>query len=91
MKKSDICVEILKEWGGFRVGDIVRFGVTKGERFIESGGGRKVKKQQAVNDPKPEPVVKKPPQVETATAPPVGEQAIATPEPKKKTKPDEKK
>ena len=67
-----IYVKLTKEWGGFLVDDIVRFGISKGERIIEQGYGAKVKKQEAVNDPKPEqkkePPKKEPPKVETADA-----------------------
>jgi hypothetical protein len=54
-------VKLLDKWGGFKTGEVVRFGRTKGERFIESGKGEQVKKQRAVNDP---------PVIETAVAPP---------------------
>lgn len=63
---KDIYLKMTKEWGGFRVGDVVRFGYTKGLGRIENGEGVKVSKQQAVNDPEPKPKKKKP-EVETAT------------------------
>lgn len=79
---KDIYVELTKEWGGFQVGDIVRFGISKGERIIEWGMGKKVKKQRAVNDP-PE-TKKEPPKIETADAPVVAEKAVVTPAIKEK-------
>lgn len=57
-KSQFMWVKILKKWGGFKQGDVVRFGRTKGERIVERGEGEVVKKQQAVNDPV----------IETATA-----------------------
>jgi len=94
MTMKDIYVEILKEWGGFKIGDIVRFGQTKGERIIEQGIGQKVKKQQEVNPKEPMPEHKKgPPKVETADAVLTVEKAIATPEitPKVEVKKEETK
>lgn len=82
---KDIYVEMLKEWGGFKVGDIVRFGQPKGERIIDMGIGRKVKKQKEVNAPEPIPVPKaEPPKVETATAELKTEKAVVAPEIKPK-------
>lgn len=78
---KEIYVEITKEWGGFLVGDIVRFGQPKGERIIEQGFGHKVKKQKAVNEPE---IKKVPPKVETADAILTVEKAIITPEIKPK-------
>jgi hypothetical protein len=46
-----IYVKLIKEWGGYRVGDVIRFGYSKGIGRIEKGEGVQVKKQQAVNDP----------------------------------------
>ena len=66
-KPTDICVKLTKEWGGFLVGDIIRFGLIKGEYVIDKGWGQKVKKQRAVNDP---------PVVENAMAVPKAEKAV---------------
>ena len=80
---TDICVKITKEWGGFLVGDIVRFGLTKGEYVIGKGWGEKVKKQRAVNDP---------PVVENAMVTPKAEKAVidktAAPDAKAEVKTD---
>ena len=82
-KPTDICVKITKEWGGFLVGDIVRFGLTKGEYILGKGWGEKVKKQRAVNDP---------PVVENAMAEPKSEKAVidktASPDAKAEVKAD---
>lgn len=60
---KDIYLKMTKEWGGFKVGEVVRFGYTKGVGRIENGEGIKVPKQQAVNEPEPK---KKEPEAETA-------------------------
>lgn len=77
MFQKYIYVKLTKEWGGFQVDDVVRFGISKGERIINQGIGVKVKKQPAVNDPPPE--VKISPVVETADAPPPLEKAVVIP------------
>jgi len=77
-----VYVQLKKEWGGFMIDDVVRFGLNKGERIIEQGIGIKVKKQRAVNDP-PEPK-KEPPKVETTMAELKVEKAVVTPEIKSK-------
>lgn len=77
-----IYVKLTKEWGRFKVGDVVRFGLPKGGIIVEKGFGVKVKKQTAVNDPPPE--VKISPIVETADAPPPSENAVVTPKLKEK-------
>jgi hypothetical protein len=78
MAPKDIYVELTREWGGFAIGDVVRFGLNKGLARIEAGGGRKVRKQRAVNDIAPP--VKRPPVVETVLAPPAGERADLPPD-----------
>ena len=81
---KDIYVQLTKEWGGFAVGDVVRFGYSKGMRRIEAGGGVKVKKQRAVNDmDAATEEAKAVPEVETATAPPAPENTMASPQLKK--------
>ena len=86
---KDIYVQLTKEWGGFKVGDVVRFGYNKGISRIDAGFGVQVKKQPAVNDPPPAPeAVKEKPKVETATAPgpAMAETADAPPKAKEKKK-----
>ncbi|KKM55109.1 hypothetical protein LCGC14_1552960 [marine sediment metagenome] len=82
-----IYLKMLKKWGGFQVGDVVRFSRTKGEGRITSGDGELVKKQQAVNDPVPE---KKNTKIETAMHTPKSENAMldtkASPDAKAKAK-----
>jgi hypothetical protein len=85
---KDIYVEMLKEWGGFKVGEIVRFGYSKGMSRIEQGLGRKVKKTTAVNDIKEEPKIKTPPIVETTTAKLAVETADKTPKIETKSEPE---
>lgn len=75
MAKEFIYVKLTKEWGGFAIGDVVRFGANKGQSRIDLGFGVEVPKQKAVNDPVP---VKRP-KVETATAPVAAETAVAEP------------
>lgn len=77
MAKKYIYLKMTKEWGGFRIGEIVRFGFNKGQGRMEKGEGVEVPKQRAVNDPQPQ--VTRRPMVETATAEPAAEQAVATP------------
>jgi hypothetical protein len=84
-----IYVKLIQKWGGFQVDDVIRFGLTKGERIIEQGKGVKVKKQPAVNDPKPEPK-KEPPVIETTMAELKVEKAVATPVTKPKEEVKEK-
>ena len=84
---KDIYIKLTKEWGGFQVGDIVRFGYSKGQARIAAGEGVEVSKQPALNDPKPS----KRPKAETATAKPAAEKAIAEPEIAEKDKVSEKK
>ena len=74
MAKKYIYVKMTKEWGGFGVGDVVRFGYNKGESRIREGYGIEVPKQKAVNDP-----VKEKPKVETATKPVKVEKAEVAP------------
>ena len=78
MADKYIYLEILKAWGGFVIGDVVRFGYSKGAWAIAQGIGKKVRKQKAVNDPQLEPK-KEPPKVETATQPIPAETAVVTP------------
>ena len=81
MRDTDIYVRLTKAWGGFQVDDVVRFGYAKGLRHIEAGGGVKVKKQRAVNDPEPPSKEDKGgPKVEVATAAPKAETTMASPE-----------
>jgi colicin import membrane protein len=61
-----IYLKMVKKWGGFKVGDIVRFGRSKGEARIAAGDGELVKRQRAVNEPV----------VETAVAVPKAERAV---------------
>jgi hypothetical protein len=79
MAQQYIYIKLKKEWGGFSVGDVVRFGYTKGIGRIAAGEGYEVPKQRAVNDPPPV----RAPVVETMTAEPSDheqvEQATATP------------
>lgn len=70
-----IYVKLIKKWGGFKVGDVVRFGTNKGEGRIKAGIGELVEKQRAVNDPP----IKRVPRAETAMAPPAGENAAIPP------------
>ena len=80
-----IYVKMTKEWGGFAVGDVVRFGYTKGERKIAEGFGVEVKKQKAVNDPIEEKPKEKP-KIEVAVKEPVAIPKVETADitPKKK-------
>jgi len=72
MAEKYIYIELTKKWGGFKVGDVVRFGKSKGEGRIKAGEGVVVKKQRAVNDP---PAARPTPKAETATAKPPAETA----------------
>ena len=83
MADKYVYVQLKKEWGGFMINDVVRFGLTKGERIIEQGIGIKVKKQPAVNDLIPE-LPKEPLKVETTMAELKVEKAVVTPEIKSK-------
>lgn len=86
MASKFIYVKLTKEWGGFAVGDVVRFGLNKGQARIDKGEGIEVPKQKAVNEPeKPS----RQPKVETATAKPDSEKTVTTPE--IKDKPDSEK
>lgn len=90
MAKEYMYVKLTENWGGFREGDVVRFGWSKGQRRIDNKQGVKVPKQRAVNDPAPEPQVKKTPKVETATVAPKAETAEVNPKisPKPEAVPD---
>jgi len=79
-----IYVKLTKEWGGFKVGDVVRFGRCKGLDRIAAGEGIEVSKQQAVNDPIVE--VAKPLVVEVATQPITKESAVRHIKPQRKSK-----
>lgn len=88
MAKEFMYVKLTKEWGGFSVDDVIRFGYNKGESRIREGFGVEVPKQKAVNDR-----VTKRPEVETANRNPLSEPETETAEvtpkkKKKKTKPD---
>jgi hypothetical protein len=76
---KDIYIQLEKPWGGFAVGQVVRFGYTKGTTMLKVGLGRKVRKQACVNEPAPMP--KRGPVVERAVAPPPAEKEVVTPEP----------
>lgn len=71
-----IYVKLIKKWGGFKVGDVVRFGTNKGEGRIAKGEGIRVEKQDAVNEPKR---ARGRPKIETATMKPKSETAEVTP------------
>ena len=85
MATEFVYVKLIKEWGGFVIGDVIRFGRPKGERVIEWGFGIEVPRQKAVNDR-----VAKRPEVETAVinpyADPKTETADVTPIKTGKTK-----
>jgi len=49
MAEKIIYLKMTKPWGGFNVGDVVRFGENKGRGRIEKGEGIEVAKQKAVN------------------------------------------
>jgi hypothetical protein len=77
MGQKDIYLKMTKEWGGFQVGDVVRFGYSKAQGRIANGEGVEVPKQPAVNDPPRK--VKQVPKVETATIEPNAETADLPP------------
>ena len=49
MAAKYIFLKLVKNWGGYKVGDVIRFGYNKGMGRIENGEGVQVKKQKAVN------------------------------------------
>lgn len=51
MASEHIYVKLIKKWGHYKVGDVVRFGRGKGLARISAEEGVQVKKQKAVNDP----------------------------------------
>jgi len=53
MSGKYIYIKLIKEWGGFRAGDVIRFGASKGHARIKKGEGVQVAKQRAVNGPEP--------------------------------------
>lgn len=77
-----IWVKLTQEWGGFQIGDVVRFGKNKGKALIiDKGMGYEVPKQLEVNVPR------KRPEVEVATQDLSGaETAVVTPQKVKKLK-----
>ncbi len=75
MAEKYIYLKMTKEWGGFQIGQIVRFGENKARGRIAAGEGIEVSK--------PSPAKK--PLAETATANPVAETAEVTPQKKQKT------
>ena len=84
-----IYVKLLKKWGGFAIGEVVRFGVNKGEGRIAKGEGVKVEKPKAAKEreiPK-----KEKPKVETASIKPKAETAEVTPKIEAKKKANVKK
>ena len=102
MADKYIYVKLTKEWGGFQIGDVVRFGWNKGMGRIDKKEGVQVPKQRAVNDP-PEPKIEKPlsvaelkveakPVVETATAEPAEQPNTETAEvtPRRRGRPSTK-
>ena len=54
MGQKEIYVKLVKVWGGFKVGDVVRFGEVKGQERVRLCEGIEVKKQKCVNEPKVE-------------------------------------
>jgi hypothetical protein len=60
-----IWIKLLKNYGSFKAGDIVRYGDSKGRPIIAKGFGEEVPEQKAVNDTITEPV-RVAPVVETA-------------------------
>lgn len=81
MAEKYIYVKLIKEWGGFQIGDVVRFGINKGQGRIDKGEGIKVTKQKAVNDPIIE--VPQKPKVEVAMVTSKAETTDARPDIKK--------
>lgn len=85
-KKTYIWLKMTKDWGGFEIGEIVRFGTSKGEGRIANGEGVQVKPPKSVERPK-----KKGTKIETATMKPEKETAEVTPKSVKTKKKDETK
>ena len=54
MANKFMYVKLIKKWGGFKAGDVIRFGLTKGQSRVDQGLGVEVPKQPAVNGPEPE-------------------------------------
>jgi hypothetical protein len=84
MSEKYIYVKLLKPWGGFLAGDVVRFGQNKGQGRIDLGIGIKVPKQKAVNDPK---LPSKQKKAETTMQKPAAENTDARPD-IQETRPD---
>ena len=85
MADKMIYVKLLKPWGGWVEGDVIRFGESKGRSRIELGIGVEVSKQKAVNDIQAEELEAakrkaEKPKVETATLKPDAETAEVTPQ-----------
>jgi hypothetical protein len=78
MAQEYVYLKMVKPWGGFNVGDIVRFGWNKGQARIEKGEGIEVPKQRAVNDPQP--LIRERPRAETMISNPQSEKAVVSPE-----------
>ena len=77
MAEKYIYLKMTKEWGGFRIGEVVRFGENKGRGRIKNGEGVEVAK----------PKVREKPKTETAVAIPAAETAENPPDiPKEKKK-----
>ena len=75
-------IKLVKDWGSFKAGDVVRCGRWKGRAAIDAGYAMGVPKQRAVNEPE----TPERPAVETATNNPDGETATAVPQKKPETK-----
>ena len=73
-KQKITYIELLGKWAGYKAGDVIRCGGTKGAMLIGKGLGKEVKK---------------PVKVETAMAPPPAENAMASPVVGAKTVPEE--
>jgi hypothetical protein len=72
-----IFVKLLKNYGSFLSGQVVRYGESKGRPIIQKGIGVEVSEGPAVNEPLP---VKKTPVVETASMDiSTAEKAVITP------------
>ena len=80
MEDKYIYVKLIKVWSRFKVGDVIRFGRSKGLGRINAGEGVEVPKQKAVNGPSKEDIAlaakKKAKRTETAAITPPGEKAV---------------
>ena len=89
MAAKYIYVKLIKKWSRYKVGDVIRFGYSKGQNRIKLGYGVEVPKQRAVNEPVKEAPKKEAPKVETSTKNPVSNPKTETANaaPKKDSKP----